>query len=354
MQLKKFIQTGLLLVAPLIYTSCFFEVKEDTKDDFPDYYDSYNSDVYPSRTYVDHDVHIDYHLPSDWNDQVAECKENETFRRVSDKFVCVESEDTRWYPNCKSDNCQAVNLNVHYMLLENLGYTNRIIVEAFDNAKFSGSPVSSLEITNFDASRVGLHRNEVIFLEPGEYYFRAFISNVDVPNPYEYQGMELVSETPVGIFGALSGAERVVVRPSNRIDINSDINIYLDKLMVKEGQEIPTNAHLRAKISVPEDYVVPASKKIYVQFFNTDDFFYDPAYEFTLASETLMITGSEGSTEFLSTDLKEGSYYIRAFLDVSGNGYFDDGEPQFINTLHGELKLVKIVKNRTELVNIQF
>jgi len=330
-----------------IFAACAVEVHDEPNHSGRIYVDDYYGH--------DHSRH-DHHsviLPDRWKDRVKECDTYENDEGQSG-LLCVEEDDKRWMSNCKSKECQAVPVNVHYMLTQDLGYNNRVMIEAFDNSKFTGSPVSSLEMTNFDASRAGTHSEDVVFLEPGEYYFRAFISNESRQNiPYEYQGMELVGDSPVGVFGALSDATRAIIDRRGDWTSTRSVQIYLDKLFKKPGAEVPTNAHLRIKLSVADDYETPVGNKVLIQLFDKGDFSYEPVVKFEMASENLRIVGSVGKAEFISPDLEVGRYFIRAFLDLSNNGYYDEGEPVAILTRAGEKSRANIIEDRTETIELK-
>ena len=289
------------------------------------------------------------YLPGRWKPEVKECEKQEA--DTSGNLFCVEKKDRRWMSNCKSDECQAVPVNIHYMLSEDLGTSNHVVVEAFDNAKFSGSPISILDVTNFDASRAGTHSEDVIFLEPGVYYFRAYISKDHTTVvPYEYQGMELVGDQPVGYFGALSEATKAIIDGRGDWTSSRSVNIYLDKLMKRAGTEAPSHAHLRLQLTLEQGIEVPLGVKVLIQLFAKDDFSFDPDVSYDVASENFKVEGQLGKTEFISPDMAPGQYFIRTFLDLSKNGYYDDGEPLAVFEKNTEHARVSIQEHRTESI----
>jgi hypothetical protein len=273
-----------------------------------------------------------------------------SYDNSSATYFCYEKENRTWMANCQSDQCELLQVNVHYMLPNDLGTNNTVIVEAFDNSHFTGRPVSTLEMTDFDASRPGTHSDDVVYLEPGDYFFRAYIATQGAITPYEYGGMQLVSDQPVGLYGAASGPVKVTVWDEAERTLQQPINIYLTELFKKEGVGEDTDAHLRISMTVAADAQIPYGRKVLVQLFDKEDFDFSPVYQFEVASETFLIEGRRGQSEFISPELKEGRYFVRAFLDNSQNGYPETDELQATYMKSGEKGIVAIVKKRTASV----
>jgi hypothetical protein len=322
---------------------CYLEV-----DEADDSRGAINHGHHPSpQVVVVHDGPAN--LPGSWHDRVQTCGAGDD--RPQQAGTCVEAGDRRWHVTCHTNNCQAVDVSVHYMLTEDLGPSNRVVVEAFDNPRFRGWPLANLEISNFDATGPGKSKADVLFLDPGEYYFRAYVSTDDHENlPYEYQGMILVGNRPVGYFGALSGPTKVVVDPAK--GQSSPATIYLDTLLKRPGEDLPTHAHLRLKLSVAEGTNVPLAHKVFIQILERDDFSYDPNISYEVASETFMIVGREGTSEFVSPDMPIGRYFVRVFLDLDSNGFLDEGEPVAYYVKNGEHGMINIEANRTETISL--
>lgn len=259
-----------------------------------------------------------------------------------------------WQTNCMGQSCGTVSVFAHYMLSENLGTGETLRIEAFTNPQFSGAPVSSLEIQGFDASKPSSSGREELFLAPGEYYFRAYLSpQGSPPIPYSLQGMELVSETPVGVLGALSGAERVIVKSiAHAVD---PVHIYINQLFKKPLPAEDTFAKLRLEISASEELKTQIEKyrDVHVLLLNEADLELKPAYDFTLSSTSLIVDSP--STSFVSPSVEPGDYYVFTYVDANSNRYFDDSElGSYIVNADGEPELVTLEKDRTKALKLGF
>jgi hypothetical protein len=250
-----------------------------------------------------------------------------------------------WNSNCRGQDCQILSLFVHYVLSENLGTAQTLRIEAFDNSRFVGTPSASLEIAGFDASRPQSSEREEIYLAPGEYYFRAFLSQAGQPSvPYALNGMELVGETPLGVYGALSGARRVLVAPDR---LPEPIHITIDQLFKKPGSEPDTRARLRLKLEVAEGLSIPADRDVRIQLLTTPDIEQFPAYSYTLNSRLLQVPGREFATEFVTPSLRPGRYFVFTYIDEDSNGFYDRGELGALYTEAEEPSFVQVDKDTT-------
>lgn len=278
----------------------------------------------------------------------ADTCEEQTSQDGSRTWYCYKSDDFQWRTSCKSEACQEVRVYTHYMLENDLGAGRVVHVEAFDNQYFQGAPAGAVRVANFDASR-GEWRDAQLFLEPGEYYLRAYMSTADdTVVPYSLGGMTLVQDQPVGVFGALSGAEMIRVAPRQLDRYPPPVHIYLDKLFQKPGSEPDTNAHLRLNLSFADGLEIPDGRQVIVRLHEDRDLGRTPAAQYTMASELFLIQGRLGKAEFVSPSLKEGEYLVFVFLDSSGNGHYDAGEPAQIHTLNSLPAAIRVVKDRTE------
>lgn len=232
--------------------------------------------------------------------------------------------DYTWQSNCRGDDCQILNVFAHYSLQENLGTNRTLVIEAFNNAQFSGSPVANIQIAGFNATRPNSSELEEIYLAPGEYYFRAYFTTANTqPTPYPMDGMILVGDEPVGVYGALSGAKRVLVKPDQKPEL---VNIYIDQLFKKPGSEPDSNAHIRLRVTVPAGAYIPANREVRFLLLKTSDIEEKPLYSLSFSSNLLLIKGQENTTEYLSPSLTPGSYFIFTFLDANSNNSYDSGE----------------------------
>lgn len=257
-----------------------------------------------------------------------------------------------WQTNCVGSSCGSVSVFAHYMLNDDLGQQGTLHIEAFDNAQFANAPVSSLEIQGFDASKPTSSKLEEIFLAPGEYYFRAYIAPAGTtPIPYSLQGLELVSETPVGILGALSGAERVLVK--NAAAASDTVHIYINQLFKKPVPAEDSFAKIRLELSLKEDLKADVEKyrDVHVLLLKEADLELKPAYDFTLSTTNLLV--DTPATYFVSPSVEPASYYVFAFIDANGNRYFDENEVgAYVSEADGKPSLVSIEKDRTKALKL--
>jgi len=268
---------------------------------------------------------------------------------------CYHSGTSTWLTSCDDGTlCRRVPVTVRYKLGQDLGTTNVVNVEAFDNPRFTGNPVSVMTLTGFDASHAGTEASDALLLKPGEYYFRAYLGDgTDEAAPYEYGDMQLVSETPVGLYGAASGPTRIVVAAPGAKDAEAQapVDIVMDKLF-KSDTASKTDARLRVMLQVDPNVDIPLGRKVIVELNTHDDFGFTPAYSFTVASEDLRVDGRKGLAELVTPELAEGTYFVRTFLDASGDGYADADELQAIFTQGGQKAPVKVVRSRTETLSL--
>lgn len=311
-------------------TACYMEVRDNSPDE-------------AAETRITHPDP----MPMELRGRAQTCEEE---RSADGRWTwqCYEAEDYTWRTSCKSDACQEVKVFAHYMLADDLGDDRIVHVEAFDNPYFQGTPASQVSIAHFDASRGG-SREAALFLAPGEYYLRAYMTSTDVSIvPYSLGDMTLVSDAPVGVYGALSGAEMVRVAPRRQERYPAPVHIYLDKLFKKEGSEPATNAHLRINLTVADGSSAPDGRAVVIRLFKNRDLGRAPAAEFKLASELLLVQGRLGRAEFASPSLPEGDYLVMVFVDDNANGYYDVGELADLFELNAQAAAVQIRKDRTE------
>jgi hypothetical protein len=332
-----FLTTALASIA-VGMTGCFVEVLDD--DDGGEY------ELSKPR----------YSLPSEANPSAELCSEGEhQHPRYSKKeyAACFKEEDYKWRVSCKSADCQSVPVFVHYMLTEDLGAANTVTVEAFDNNKYIGAPVSTVQINHFSAKNRGDYQQTEIYLAPGTYFLRAFIANEsEMLVPYTYQGMELVSEKPLGVYGALSSPASVAVAPKKMQAFSQPVHITLDKLFKNKQEEPDTKAYLRLNLSIAPESSIPQNRKVLVQLREELDLGLAPTHEFAMLTESFMIEGRQGQAEFLSSSLPIGNYFVFAFVDANGNELYDEGELAALAMRNGEASKVAIKLNRMETLQL--
>jgi len=149
MKLHKSIKIAFITICSLSMVGCYIESHEsDSNEDWPA---SQTSNYYPSYETSPSDIpQGDYLLIADL------CERDDLDVRLSEgtkKKVCFENQDYKWNTSCRGGQCEAVPVYVQYMLSEDLGASRSVTVEAFDNPRFVGSPVSSVTIQNFTAQK---------------------------------------------------------------------------------------------------------------------------------------------------------------------------------------------------------
>lgn len=265
---------------------------------------------------------------------------------------CYQKDDYRWRTSCKASGCQEIKVFVHYMLTEDIGGKRVVHVEAFDNEHFQGAPVSTVRISNFEAKR-GEWRDGQLFVEPGEYYVRAYLTTEDDDvEPYVLGDMRLIGQEPVGVFGASSGAEMIRVEPKSQSKTPAPVHVYLDKLFKKPGSEPDTNAHLRINLQVAEGQTAPDGRQVKVELRKGSDLAEAPSHSFEIATELLLVQGRPGKTEFVSPSLPEGNYVVFVYLDANGNDLYDAEEMAELYKVNQQPAAIAIRKDRTETVNM--
>jgi hypothetical protein len=253
---------------------------------------------------------------------------------------------------CRTQDCKRVPVYVVYTLNQDLGKDNTVVLEAFDNSRFEGSPVATASITGFDASGAGALSEGTLALTPGKYFLRAFITNqANAAAPYEYGGMRLVSNRPVGYFGAASGAHSILVDDAS--DSTAPITVKLNYLFQSNEKEAPTDANLRILFSLAPEKTVPASRKLRIELRDSTDLATTPKSVYTLPSDSLLVSNHPGTTEFVARDLVPGKYTILTYIDTNDNEFPDAGELQQSWQSAGSVGYLNIVPKRTETISLQ-
>lgn len=250
-----------------------------------------------------------------------------------------------WHSNCSGSSCGSVFVFAHYLLPENLGAQQTMHIEAFDNPQFTNNPVASLQIAGFDATKPTSTAREEIFLAPGEYYFRAYLTHEGAAAlPYSLQGMELVSDTPVGFLGALSGAQRVLVKEGSFA--TDPVHINIDQLFKKPQAAEDSLAKFRLAITLPALTKVEKYRDVHILLLKEADLELNPSYNFVVSSngflpDTLI-------ADFVSPSLAPGAYYVFTYIDANSNGFVDVGEFGSFITVDGKPAAIQIDKEKTK------
>jgi hypothetical protein len=154
--------------------------------------------------------------------------------------VCSEDDTVEWYPNCVGDECQAVYVKVYYDLEKELEGRRTVIIEAYDNAEFMGESVASVWAKGFNA-KPGTKMDTQLFLGTGIYYLRAYVVTPDdLPAPSSYYRLKPTQNKPVGVFGALSDAEQLIVRPMTEKKKYTTVEIHLTHQFGEDIAQVPT------------------------------------------------------------------------------------------------------------------
>lgn len=336
MKIRKLIPYSILFT--IIFSGCYIESHETN----PPTVDPFQSSEYPS----------DYSSIPDNYLLLADLCENKDSRielsEGAKKKMCFENTESQWNTTCRGYSCQAVPVYIQYMLSEDLGEGRSVTVEAFDNPYFSGSPVSSVTLNNFTATKAGEFQKTSLYLGSGTYYARAFISKAsDVVIPYEYSDMQLIQNQPLGIFGALSSPATITVARDADED-RQPAYITIDKLFKKPQSAKDQRAFLRLKLNTEKLDLVESDRNVMIQLHSESDIQMEPIYQFKIPSAAFKVEGHQGETEFVSDSLDVGRYYVFVYLDGNGNGYFDPGELAQYFGHGGDMKTIDIKEKRTK------
>ena len=341
-EMKKMKLFRLTLLMSFCVTGCFMELTDDDWDSEWDsgYYSNDGEWVVTETTFIPSEIRSEH-------DDVKPCEKG-----ANDSTpYCFESNNQKWKNRCRGEECHPVSVQVHYEVDKDLGERQAVVVEAFDNRHFTGSPVATTSLSNFDTSRTGERVDTRLFLPSVSFYLRAFISREDqTVIPYSYQDMELVANKPMGVYGAISQIQSIdVYEGDNRLD---DVDIVINKLFTKPGTEPVTHAKARIKIKTSDIEEIDNDRKIMIQFLDSKDIYRNPEYLFELNTASLKVVGKEGSAEFVTPNLEPGKYVVFVYIDSDANGFYDDGEFAQISTDSGSSNLIEVKEDRTALIEL--
>lgn len=258
--------------------------------------------------------------------------------------------------------CREVPVYVHYMRNENLGAYRTVIVEAYSASAPKGTPVAQVRVEGMDASRPGTSRQGTLRLSPGEYLIRAYLAldgkdQTSVPYPYESLEEEAGTTTEGGGTlqheGAASSMTSLSVQPEIDERWPRPLHLEMAQIYSRPPEAVSTDAELRLLLSVPDGITVNSGRSLRIRLHADADLARKPIFESSLPSDTLLVEGRKGRTEFLAKDLPLGSYVVFAFLDDNGNGFYDAGELSALHANGNNAGLVKIEASRTETLNLE-
>ncbi|MFW7377568.1 MAG: hypothetical protein ACOH5I_02015 [Oligoflexus sp.] len=315
--MRKFLQGRSILVLLLAWpitlitlTACAFIVED---------HNHHKADRYPSQSGSANQA--GYQFKPCPPSKVGSSKPSSSFCGERPDFP---NNDYNWQTNCTGRQCQSVEIFIHYLLNKDLGKSQGLWVEAFTDARFQGSPAAALFIANFDSSKISSFGPETLFLAPGEYYLRAYFhTGQQPPLPYDFNGLVLVSDRAVGVYGALSSPTRLVVRPDQKAEA---VHIQIDQLFEDPDAKEATQAKIRLNFTSDPNAYIEGDRELLIQLLNSPDINEAPELSFSLSSNEFLRRNRKGQAEFMTPDLPVTSFYIFAFLDRNGNGYFDEGE----------------------------
>ncbi|SMF22159.1 hypothetical protein [Pseudobacteriovorax antillogorgiicola] len=315
-----------VVILALLSNACAFIVEDE-----PEHYDG----------------HI-YFWPDSNNYEFDECRSDSPYDYCGKK-PNKSGQDYSWKPNCSSESCQTVGVMAHYQLAEDLGPRATLWIEAYNNPDFAGAAQSTLRISSFDATFPHSTSREEMFLEPGEYYFRAYLSNrPDQALPPALQGMDPVGDA-YGIFGAISQPERVLIKP---YDMAPMVHIHINRLFEDPNGQIDYNGKMRLNISMPEEAMIEQNRRLVIQLHDNANIDQLAAKQFIMESKEFLIIGQQGKAQFLSPSIDLGRYYLFVFLDSDGNGYYDTGELAYFYNRNGEPWTLSIEEKTTKTLAV--
>lgn len=289
-------------------------------------------------------------------DDSVECKETsfDYQREGGDSktkvtYYCFEANNQKFVTTCADpEGCSEVDVNVHYMIPEDLGENYVVHIEAFDNYKFTGYPQSTTIMTNFSAKQ-GEWGDTKLILSDGQYYLRAYLSTGEESKiPIMLEGMELIAEKPIGVYGALSSPS--AVRVSSDKFWSEPVTIYLDKLFKDPSKQPDTNAHVRVKLSLASGVEIEKAQKIYINLHASEDFEVNPVLKMTLLSDPLVDLETNGYVESVTDQLEPQKVMVFAYVDEDDNGYYDEGEPKATYENNGRAQFLDVDENATRTV----
>lgn len=328
-----------LLVSASVLQGCYFA--GDSDDDKPK---NQEGDALPGTTPTPSKPWEDWERQQQENDrrqaeQLRMCQARyEKFNVIKYPLPASSS------PACKD--CVPVPTLVNYMLPERLTDNFWVVIEAFDNPLFLGSPLVIKSEPGFKPQHAGDTKEVMLFLPVGQVYLRAYLTQQQTTVPYPYLGMQLVSNSPVGIYGMLSTPTQLTVVSQGNDPCPTPVKIYLDKLFKDPNSEPDTHAKLRIQLNIGPDIKVPDHRLVYVRLFDSPDFATRPVHEYQVASELFLIQDRLGKAELVTPNLEVGSYYVQTFVDENGNAFVDQAEAQGFISADGLPKAVPVAENR--------
>lgn len=228
---------------------------------------------------------------------------------------------------CSTTSCGNLPVAVTYLQTKSISGNMWALVEVFDNPYFLGTPAAYEVIQNYQALSPGFRRGTVLQVPTGDYYVRSYLvepQTITLPSSMRDKvAVDLGHPSP---YSVISSVQKVTVESHEKNPCMDAVELNLDQLYVDPQAEPQTDAKFRLNIKTADGAKVERQRDVHIELFTNRDFDSLPAYQWTLPTESLLIQGSLGQSEFVTPNLETGFYFIRAFVDDNGNGAFDPGE----------------------------
>ena len=286
-----------------------------------------------------------YHWPESRHYEFQDC-ESDSPSSYCGKKRGNDKTDYSWTPNCNGDSCQPVGFQVHNTVKQDLGKNGTLWIEAYDNHDLQGQPVASMKVFGFSMSKHTGAREE-LYLEPGEYYLRAFMSNQNENRlPSDFDGLSPIDKAE-GQFAVISLPVRVLVEPYTPSPLT---HIYLDQLYEDPNNSARYQAKLRIKITSPEELFIPNDRQLHIQLLDRADIDRLPQHEYIIPSSNLLVMGKKGQTQYVTDAISPDDYYLFVFLDEDGNHYYDYGELAYFHWSSSEPAAITLEEKKTKSI----
>lgn len=328
-RMMQLVSLGWLGMAGLL-NGCFIESDDSNEDAYQSPYSSQDS-TYSRDTWKSSQDDL-----SKATDALRKSMADENLRNEERQKMCrnrYQNLPDINYPfgdikkSCSGVTCGNLPIVVTYLQEKDIGDNMWAVVEAYDNPYFLGAPKGYDVIQNFHAEDLGYRRGTVLTLPTGFYYLRTYLVEPNqVTLPENIKGKVPANLQPPSTFSAISSVQKVTVEWNGQNPCMDAVNLNLDQLYVDPQAQPRTDAKFRMQIKLGDGLTVERKMKLKIELFHDKEFDVIPAYSYTLPSESLLIQGALGQTEFMTPNLETGFYYVRIFYDANQNDAFDPGE----------------------------
>ena len=265
--------------------------------------------------------------------------------------------DVNGLPQCGPWNCAAIPVLTTYLLDKDLGSTKWLVVEAYDNPLFIGSPIRNSIVTNFNATKIGNRIMTVLGLPPGTFYIRSYLVDGREKLPNWYDNKNSNSSETKTILGAISTTEKIVFQQTLSYETNKrcpqSVILEMKKLVTNPNAEPITNARMRFGIKATDVSKIPEGRKVRIELRDKQDLTETPFKTFEIKSEQLLISTRPGFVEFVTPQLDLGYYFAFVYVDTNDNNNFDQGELSAWAMNGTHVAPVRIESNKTISIPIE-